>query len=83
MHEPQLPAITARIPTGADSVMNGMRQGSNPAGWLAITATALLLQACAEKPPSAPPIRVYAADVAGGAAETGGTGASCGAGDLG
>jgi hypothetical protein len=67
LHEPQLPAITARIPTGADSVMNGMRQGSNPAGWLAITATALLLQACAEKPPSAPPIRVYAADVAGGA----------------
>jgi hypothetical protein len=47
--------------------MDGMRQGSYPAGWLAIAATALLLQACAEKPPSGPPIRVYAADVTGGA----------------
>jgi hypothetical protein len=64
---PQLPAITARIPTGADSVMNGMRQGSNPAGWLAIAATALLLQACAEKPPSGPSVRLYSADVTGAA----------------
>jgi hypothetical protein len=46
--------------------MNGMRPGSNPAGWLAITATALLLQAC-EKPPSAPAVRVFSADVSGGA----------------
>jgi hypothetical protein len=47
--------------------MNGIRPGSNPAGWLAITATALLLQACAEKPPSAPAVRVFSADVSGGA----------------
>jgi hypothetical protein len=47
--------------------MNGMRQGSNPAGWLTLAATALLLQACAEKPASAPPIRMFAVDVAGGA----------------
>jgi hypothetical protein len=64
---PQLPAITARIPTGADSVMNGMRQGSNPAVWLTLAATALLLQACAEKPPAAPSVRMYASDLAGGA----------------
>jgi hypothetical protein len=44
-----------------------MRHGSNPAGWLTLAATALLLQACAEKPPSAPPIRLFAVDVAGGA----------------
>jgi hypothetical protein len=47
--------------------MNGMRQGSNPAGWLTLAATALLVQACAEKPASAPPIRMFAVDVAGGA----------------
>jgi hypothetical protein len=64
---PQLPAITARIPMGADSVMNGMRQCSNPVGWLTLAATALLFQACAEKPLSAPATRVFAADLAGGA----------------
>ena len=44
-----------------------MRPECNPAGWLAIAATALLLQACAEKPPSAPAVRVFSADVTGGA----------------
>ena len=35
--------------------------------WLATAATALLLQACAEKPPSGPQARVFAADMAGAA----------------
>jgi hypothetical protein len=47
--------------------MNGMRQGTNPAGWVTLATTALLLQACAEKPPAPPSVRVYAADLAGGA----------------
>jgi hypothetical protein len=64
---PQLLAITARILTGADSVVNGMRHGSNPAGWLTLAATALMLQACAEKPPTFPTVRLFAADVTGGA----------------
>jgi len=34
---------------------------------LAMVATAALLQACAEKPPSAPPPRVFAADMTGAA----------------
>ena len=34
---------------------------------LAAVATAALLQACAEKPPSAPPPRVFAADMTGAA----------------
>ena len=33
----------------------------------AIAATALLLQACAEKPPAGPPARVFAADMTGAA----------------
>jgi hypothetical protein len=44
-----------------------MRPGVNAGGWLAIAATALLLQSCAEKPPSAPSVRVFSADVTGGA----------------
>ncbi len=35
--------------------------------WLAIVATAVLLQACAEKGPSGPPARVFAADMTGAA----------------
>ena len=34
---------------------------------LATAATALLLQSCAERPPSAPPARVFAADMTGAA----------------
>jgi hypothetical protein len=34
---------------------------------LATAATAVMLQACAEKPPSAPPPRVFAADMTGAA----------------
>ncbi len=64
----QLPAITAGILTaGGRLVTIRMRPECNPAGWLAIAATALLLQACAEKPPSAPAVRVFSADVTGGA----------------
>jgi hypothetical protein len=48
-------------------VVNGMRYGSSPAGWLTLAATAMLLQACAEKPASAPAVRLFAADVIGGA----------------
>jgi hypothetical protein len=48
-------------------VMNCMRQGFNTTGWLMIAATALLLQACAEKPPAGPTVRIFAADLAGGA----------------
>jgi hypothetical protein len=47
--------------------MNGRRRATNPAGWLAMAATALLLQACAEKPPPGPAPRLFAADQAGGA----------------
>jgi hypothetical protein len=39
------------------------RQGA--IGWLAMAATALLLQACAEGPPPGPAPRIFAADVAG------------------
>jgi hypothetical protein len=46
--------------------MNGRRSATKPAGWLAITAVALLLQACAEKPPAAGP-RLFNADQVGGA----------------
>ena len=35
--------------------------------WLATAATALLLQACAERQPSGPPPRVFAADMSGAA----------------
>ena len=35
--------------------------------WLATAATALLLQACAEQPPSGPQARVFAADMTGAA----------------
>jgi hypothetical protein len=44
-----------------------MRPGSYPAGWLAIAAMALLLQACAAKPPAATGARIFSADVTGGA----------------
>lgn len=47
--------------------MTFVRQDTKPAGWLAMAATALLLQACAERPASAPSGRVFAADMAGGA----------------
>jgi hypothetical protein len=47
--------------------MTDGRRAFNPTGWLAMAATALLLQACAEQPQSGPGPRVFAADVAGGA----------------
>jgi len=48
-------------------VVNGKRWVVDQAGWLAIAAAALLLQACAEKPPLGPPIRMFAVDLAGAA----------------
>jgi hypothetical protein len=48
-------------------VIGSGQQVTNPAGWLAIAAMAVLLQACADKPPSGPPARLYAVDQAGGA----------------
>lgn len=42
--------------------MNGGRRAM---GWLAMAM--LLLYACAEKPPPGPPVRLFAADLAGGA----------------
>ena len=44
-----------------------MRWGSKPAGSLAIAATALLMQACASPPPPGPSVRLFSADVTGGA----------------
>jgi hypothetical protein len=44
-----------------------VRPGCNPAGWLAIAAGGILLQACTAKPPSGPAVRLFAADLAGGA----------------
>jgi hypothetical protein len=46
--------------------MHSGRLATNPAGWLAIAATGLLLQACAEKPPGPAP-RIFNADQVGGA----------------
>jgi hypothetical protein len=46
--------------------MDGRRFATNPAGWLAIAATALLLQGCAGKPPAAGP-RIFNVDQVGGA----------------
>ena len=46
---------------------NGKRWVVDHAGWLAIAAAVLLLQGCAEKPPSGPPVRLFAVDQAGAA----------------
>ena len=46
---------------------NGERHAANHAGWLAIATMTVLLQACAQQPPSGLPVRVFAADLAGGA----------------
>lgn len=40
---------------------------TKPSCWLAIAATAVLVQACAQNAPPASTTRVYAADMAGGA----------------
>jgi hypothetical protein len=47
-------------------VMDGRRLVTNPAGWIAIAATALLMQGCAEKPAGRGP-RIFNADQVGGA----------------
>jgi hypothetical protein len=63
-----LPVITAAILTaGGLRVTIRMRPECTPAGWLAILATALLLQACAARPPAPPSVRLFSADVTGGA----------------
>jgi len=46
--------------------MNFVRRGTNPGGWLALAATGVLLQACAQQP-SGPGVRMFAADMAGAA----------------
>ncbi len=48
-------------------MVNSKRWAVDHAGWLAIAAATLLLQACAEKPPSGPPVRMFAVDFAGAA----------------
>jgi len=48
-------------------VVNGKRWVVDHAGWLAIAAATLLLQACAERPPPGPSVRMFAVDLAGAA----------------
>ena len=47
-------------------MMDGRRLVTNPTGWIAIAATALLMQGCAEKP-AGPGPRIFNVDQVGGA----------------